>query len=81
MSDPLSPIQLDEIEKRCVAATPGPWISLVEGRDFDSGTSFIQTTGEDIYLAGATIADQDFIAHARQDILALIQEIRILRRS
>ena len=37
------------------------------------------TDGEDIYLSGATEADQDFIAGARQDIPALIDEIRRLR--
>jgi hypothetical protein len=44
-----------------------------------SGSTFIQTGGEDIYLTGATVADQDFIAHARQDILDLIAEIERLR--
>jgi hypothetical protein len=40
---------------------------------------FIQTAGEDIYLTGASEADQDFIAHARQDIPRLIAEIERLR--
>jgi hypothetical protein len=31
--------------------------------------------GYDIELSGATIADQDFIAHARQDIPLLLAEI------
>jgi hypothetical protein len=62
-----------------MATTPGPWKSLVEGRDFDSGSSFIQTKDEDIYLRGATVADQDFIASARQNIPRLIAEIRALK--
>ena len=66
------------IEARANAATPGPWISFVEGRDFTSGSSFIRTGLGDIELIGAAVADQDFIAHARQDILALIQEVRRL---
>jgi len=66
------------IESRVGAATPGPWVSFVEGRDFSSGSSFIKTYQGDIELTGATVADQDFIAHARQDILLLIQEIRRL---
>jgi len=37
------------------------------------------TQMEDIYLTGATNADQDFIAHARQDIPKLIAEIERLR--
>jgi ABC-type nitrate/sulfonate/bicarbonate transport system substrate-binding protein len=48
----------------------------VEGRDHESGDHFISTGGEDIYLTGATLADQDFIAAARQDIPALIAAIR-----
>ena len=36
--------------------------------------------GEDIELSGATVADQDFIAHARQDVPRLIAEVRRLQR-
>lgn len=60
--------ELRKIDMRCEAATKGPWQSFVEGRDHQSGSDFIQTAGEDIELTGATTADQDFIAHARQDI-------------
>jgi len=69
-----------EIKKRCERATPGPWKSYVEGRESMSGSSFIMTGGEDIYLTGATVADQDFIAHARQDIPSLIAEVERLRK-
>jgi hypothetical protein len=61
------------------AAAPGPWKSFVEGRDHTSGSSFIATPGSDIELTGATAADQDFIAHARQDVPRLLDEIRRLR--
>ncbi|NOT54786.1 MAG: hypothetical protein HOP18_09300 [Deltaproteobacteria bacterium] len=75
---------IDAIHARCAAATPGPWRSYVEGRDHTSGDSFIMTgegdsRGEDIELSGATPADQDFIAHARQDIPRLLAEVRRLR--
>jgi hypothetical protein len=70
---------LAEIEKRCAEATPGPWLSWVEAREATSGSDFIQTDGEDIYLSGATVADQDFIAAARQDVPRLIAEVRALR--
>lgn len=75
---------IEKIKLRCDAATPGPWRSFVEGRDHTSGSDFIMTgegenRGEDIELTGATIADQDFIAHARQDIPLLLQEIERLR--
>jgi len=35
--------------------------------------------GDDIELNGATVADQDFIAHARQDVPKLLAEIERLR--
>jgi hypothetical protein len=69
-----------QIKERCEKTTPGPWVSFVEGRDHTSGSSFILTgtayeTGEGIELSGATIEDQDFIAHARQDVPNLLDEI------
>jgi hypothetical protein len=75
---------LKAIETRCVRATKGPWQSFVEGRDHFSGSNFIRTGGlddasPDIELTGASIEDQDFIAHARQDIPALVAEVRRLR--
>jgi hypothetical protein len=79
VSERISAELLDAIERRCAAATPGPWKSYVEGRDHTSCDSFIKTGCDDIYLTGASLADQDFIAHARQDIPALIEEIRALR--
>ena len=55
----ISDYELDEIESRCSAATPGPWKSFIEGRDHTSGSSFIITgteksRGRDIELTGAT---------------------------
>lgn len=76
---PLTEADLAEMEARASAATPGPWKSFVEGRDHTSGSSFIQTDGEDIDLPGASVADQDFIAHARQDVPRLVAEVRRLR--
>lgn len=77
-------VDIEEIERLCSGATPRPWQSFVEGRDHSSGSSFIRTgspdhRGEDIELSGATAADQDFIASARQCVPALIAEIRALR--
>ncbi|MCX6785204.1 MAG: hypothetical protein NTV81_04795 [Candidatus Komeilibacteria bacterium] len=76
--------ELEEIKQRCERASPGPWRSMVEGRDHTSGSDFIMTgtteaRGEDIELLGATIDDQEFIAHARQDIPRLLEEIERLR--
>jgi hypothetical protein len=81
---PLEDEELEAISKRCENATLGPWKSLVEGRDHTSGSSFIMTGNDghrsnDIELSGATAADQDFIAHARQDIPLLLTEIARLK--
>jgi hypothetical protein len=84
ISDPLSQADLDEIRKRCEAATQGPWISFLESRDKFSGESFIARGSDrseaDLYLIGATDADIEFIANARQDIPMLINEIVRLRK-
>ena len=90
MGNKTNSIQLDkniikEIERRCNAARPGPWKSYIEGRDHESGSNFIMV-GEgkqrldDIELVGATLQDQDFIAHAKQDVPLLINEIKRLRK-
>ena len=76
--------ELRSIASRCQKATPVPWRSFVEGRDHVSGSTFIMTgdgatRGPDIELCGATIDDQDFIAHARQDIPRLLEEISRLK--
>jgi hypothetical protein len=80
----LSDEELNSIEGRVAAATPGPWSSFIEGRDHQSGSNFIMTgemerRGDDIELSGATLADQDFIAAARQDIPRLLQAVRTLQ--
>jgi hypothetical protein len=84
--------QLEEIMARCNATTVAPWVAFIEGRDCESGSSFIMTgitdgeniwgpsRGNDLEISGATNADLDFIAHARQDIPILVSEIKRLRR-
>lgn len=72
-------IELEKIAERCRKATQGPWISFIEGRDHTCGSDFIRTAGEDIELIGATHDDQDFIANARQDVPALLNEIARLK--
>ena len=76
----LSAADIAEITARCEQATAGPWKSWVERRDGISGSDFIETGGEDIYLTGATTADQDFIAHSRQDVPRLVAEVARLQR-
>ena len=78
--------ELVRIEELANAARSGPWKSYIEGRDHESGSNFIMIGegnsrhDDDLELHGATHADQDFIASARQDIPALLNEIKRLRR-
>lgn len=72
--------ELADIQARCDRASAGPWTSIVEGRDQESGSSFIMTAGEDVDPLGMRPDDQDFVAHARQDIPQLVDEIRRLSR-
>ena len=76
--------ELIKIEERANAAWPAPWKSFVEGRDFLGGSSIISKgvgddRGDDIDPLGATPADMDFIASARQDVPRLIIEVKALR--
>ena len=71
--------ELSAIRERAEKAAKGPWKAFIEDRDFECGSSFIQTQGDDIELTGAAEADYDFIANARQDIPKLLDEIDRLR--
>jgi hypothetical protein len=82
----LSDKELDRIEQLSKAATPGPWISYVVGRDAYAGWNRIELglcnelgSFTSIELLGGRPADQDFIASARQDVPRLLREIRALR--
>jgi len=77
--DHLTETDLARIDLLVHAATGGPWKSFIEGRDHTSGSDFIQTPISDIELTGATVADHDFIASARQDVPRLVAEVRALR--
>lgn len=71
--------EIETIRNRCENATGGKWIAYIEGRDIECGSSFIQTAGEeDLEIDGSNDYDYDFIAHARQDIITLIDEIENL---
>ena len=86
MTEPHTPLtyrQLDEIEARATAATPGPWQRYEEyGPRF-----FANTTGE--YLRGVgdfnfglgeqADADEAFVRHAQQDMTALLAYARRLQ--
>jgi hypothetical protein len=84
----MSDDELREIRARLEAATPGPWRPMIEGRDNQSGSSFImvgdgETREEDINVTRDTHmvsdADLEFIAHARQDVSRLLDEVKRLK--
>lgn len=79
-------IDLDAIEARCAAATPGPWES--GGSTPTPGEVWVwEETGHhpgdpdapDTRIASCSAADGAFIAHARTDVPALVAEVRRLR--
>lgn len=72
--------EIADIKDRLERATPGPWTSFVESIDQYSGSDFIQTADDDINFVGIKAADQDFIAHARQDVPRLLVEVERLKR-
>ena len=76
----MSDQELKDIILMCEKATKSPWISYVEDRDFECGSSFIQTGTKDfrdydIEFAGIRTEDQDFIAMSRNIIPELVEEI------
>lgn len=86
MFDEFSDEELDRIERLSEAATQGPWISYVAGRDIGAESNCIEVgtcnelgSFKSIGVSGGTVADQDFIASARQDVPRLLREVRILR--
>lgn len=76
-------LDLDAIEARLDAATPGPWgVLLAERID---GTSVWRigsnATGEDVAaVRSGQPADADLIAHAPTDLAALVAEVKHLRK-
>jgi len=82
---PLTPEREQEIQARAEAATPGPWCTdsweIYQGTEYEPGlSSWIGETCRADDSDGAR-ADAAFIAHARQDVPALLSEIAALRRS
>jgi hypothetical protein len=87
MNEPMSEEQLAAIEARANAATPGPWRfddkrgKLVPGTgDLTLGYPILTIQGG-AYPTGynGIPEDQEFIASAREDVPALVAEVRRLR--
>ena len=77
----MTPERLKQIEERANAATPGPWEREIGYHDnglYIDGELVASTRGGAVYWE-APQTDIIFIAHAREDIPALIAEIRRLQ--
>ena len=74
--------QLDDIEQRANAATPGPWCTdsweIYQGAEFEAGAEWIGETCRSGEMDDGR-ADAEFVAHARTDVPALLAEVRRLR--
>lgn len=80
---PLTEQQLDDIEARATAATPGPWEEHAEyGQHFYAYLRgpYLRGVGTLNFGDGEdAAADREFVLHARQDVPALLAEIRRLK--
>lgn len=80
----MSLLDVDAIEARANAATPGPWklwgMTVMTDRH---GTGDVADCDDIAFTAdpdrGLRTFNADFIAHAREDIPALVAEVRRLR--
>jgi hypothetical protein len=79
-------LDLNAIEARANAATSGPWEEVVDdhGRGRIDASVWSDSIGyyiaEKISSGQRHVADAEFIAHAREDVSALVSEARLLRR-
>ena len=66
--------ELDAIEARANAATEGPW-------EWRAGFVTMLPSDDDLFerVGGGNAKDEEFVAHARADVPALIAEARRLR--
>ena len=72
MSERLTDEQLAAIRARAEAATPGPW--HVPGGD-DGGADWVDKANGDMVCQCTSYRNAPFIAHAREDIPALLAHI------
>ena len=77
--EPLTPDKLDAIAARADAATEGPWsASVIDGTGDVYGPDGMGVA-YDCEGGCASEEDAEFIAHARSDVPALVEEVRRLR--
>ena len=74
--------QLNEIEARVAMTTPGPWTTFPEEHDLEDKCNPV---GVQVFFDGVCAINVPwspngvFIAHAREDVPALVAEVRRLR--
>lgn len=81
---PLTEQQLADIAARTQAATNGPWCTdsweIYQGTEYEPGISqWIGETCRGTSSPEQDRADAEFVAHARTDVPALLDEVRRLR--
>jgi hypothetical protein len=76
----LTDAEIEAILVRVARATPGPWNEA--GQCIHSPEGFRTRQGAGLVVTGrvTTVEDCDFIAHAREDVERLAQELRKARR-
>ena len=87
MKEPKCELDLEAIRKRCEAASPGPWLSPANQQPWLDSASDINAvkcgTGYNQSLLHRnwkeTCANIDFLTQARQDIPALLAEVKSLK--
>ena len=72
-------LDLDAIEARAEAATPGPWRQTASRRGYRDVLQTPDTYADRMIAKGCPNADAAFIAHARTDVPALVAELRAAR--
>lgn len=70
--------EIDMIERRCLAATFGPWTTGQLG-GYEVVASRVGSHWEDLLCGDNRHADAEFMASARSDIPALVAEVRRLQ--
>ena len=77
----MTDLELEEMRDRCNAASTGPWEACLDGwtvRDVH-GIHVCSTRSDDNDVE-QEVDDQDFIAHARTDLPAALDEIERLKK-
>lgn len=71
--------ELAAIRERCEAATPGPFDTYVHGDNAGYTVAKFGDNGQDVFWTFVKREDAEFVAHAREDVPALLDEIDRLR--